>query len=121
MEELTQGIRELHTRVGDLDALLRERSMVTDLSERRADAAHEQATVAQHAAQLNSRRIRVLWICGLFVALLWTPLTAYGAVWVHERIRNNCYPGALYVAGPPPSVEAWYCGIFPGTSRDHHH
>ena len=109
-EELSRGVHDLHERVEQLDDLLRSRVSTADLRERRADAAHQRA-------EENSHRIRRLWLAGLAVALLWTPSTAYGAVWMHERIRNHCYPGVMFTAENPPAVEAWYCNIFPGTGR----
>jgi hypothetical protein len=117
MEELTAGVRELHQRVGHLDDLLRERDVTTDLSEKLSAAAHD-------VAEQNTRRIRLLWIVGTVVALLWTPMTAWGAMWMHERVRNTCLPSVLlveYVGGDrEPNLdrnEPWYCGIFPGTNH----
>lgn len=113
MEEFDAGVRELHERVGRLDDLLRQAGTVTDLADRRSDAAHEQA-------EKNHRRIRRLWIAGLIVAFLWTPTTAYSAVWLHERVRNHCYPGVVYAEPARPGGEPWYCGAFPGTGRPDH-
>lgn len=116
MEELTRGVQDLHKRVEDLDTLLHQRTIVADLRERRADAAHE-------VAEQNVTRIKHLWIAGLIVAFLWTPITAYGAVWVHERVRNTCLPDVLLVqlldGNKHPSIahEPWYCGIFPDTGQ----
>lgn len=114
MREFSEGVRELHERVEALDGLLHERTAVADLSERRADAAHA-------VSERNTHRIRLLWIAGVVVAFLWTPMTAYAAVWVHERVRNTCLPSVLlveYVNGEDVRLdgpEPWYCGIFPGT------
>lgn len=116
MEELTRGIQDLHQRVEDLDTLLHQRTLVADLRERRVEAAHE---VAEH----NTVRIKRLWAAGLAVAFLWTPVTAYGAVWMHERVRNTCLPDVLLVQvldgnkNPSVASEPWYCGMFPGTGR----
>lgn len=111
MEELSEGVRELHQRVEALGELLHRTGEATDFSDRRADAAHD-------VAERNSFRIRRLFVAGLIVAFGWTPFTAYGAVWVHERVRNTCYPGVVHVEGHPTAGEApWYCGIFPGTGR----
>ncbi len=114
MEDFAEGVRALHQRVAQLDSLLQERSVVTDLADRRADAAAD-------LAERNTGRINRLFVAGLLVALLWTPATAYGAVWLHERVRNHCYPGVVYEAGNPPAAEPWYCGAFPGTGRDDGH
>lgn len=116
MEELTQGVRELHARVGHLDDLLHERTVIADLADRRADAAHD-------AAERNLGRIKRLWAAGMAVAFLWTPMTAYSAVWMHERVRNTCLPDVLLVQvldgnkNPSLDHEPWYCGMFPGTGR----
>ncbi len=113
MEEFTEGVRDLHQQVRRLDTLLHERTTVADLSERRADAAHA-------TAEETRRRLRWLLVAGLFVALVWTPVTAYGAVWTHEKVRNNCYPTVAFEPDPvpiPASGEPWYCGMFPGTDH----
>lgn len=119
MEDFEEGVRALHQRVGELDALLQQRSLVADLADRRADAAHDEAETAHREAARNSRRIRRLFTAGVAVALLWTPLTAYGAVWTHELVRNNCYPGVIYDEPARPGGEPWFCHIFPGTDRPH--
>lgn len=111
MEELSAGVRDLHERVGRLDELLQADRVVEDLREKRADAAHD-------VAERTSRRVRLMLVAGVLVAFGWTPLTAYGAVWVHELVRNNCYASVEFADQPPaPADEPWYCGAFPGTDR----
>ncbi len=110
MQPFGEGVRDLHERVARLDELLTVQVRADVFREKRADAAVDRA-------EKNTVKIRQLWTAGLLVTLLWTPTTAYGAVWMHEKIRNNCYPGAIHIEGPPPGGEAWYCGIFPGTDR----
>jgi hypothetical protein len=107
MEELSAGIRDLHDRVRHLDEQLRERGETHDLHERLGAAAME-------VAELTRSRIRWLWAAGMMVALLWTPATAYGAVWFHELVRNTCYP-AVVLEHRHPAEQPWYCSIFPGT------
>lgn len=113
-DEFETGVRDLHEKVGRLDELLNQRTIVTDLADRRADAAH---AVAEEA----TKKIRRVIVACALVAFLWTPLTAYGAVWMHERVRNHCYPGVTYQAETPPADEPWYCGAFPGTGRHDNH
>lgn len=115
MEELSAGIRDLHDRVKSLDDQLRERSVATDLHERLGAAALE-------AAETTRTRIRRLWICGMLVALVWSPFVAYSSVWLHERVRNYCYPSAVWSAPPPTAAqdEPWYCSAFPGTGHHRH-
>jgi hypothetical protein len=113
MDDFTAGVRELHQRVGDLDNLLRADAIARDLSEKLGDAA---AAKAERAQNLMRRVLTVLTV-GL---LLWTPVVAYGAVWLHEKVRNNCYPVVAFDATPvprPAEGEPWYCGLFPGTDH----
>lgn len=117
MEKLTADVRALHDQVRRLDSLLHQAGTVTDLADKRADAAHDQA-------ERNNRRIRRLFAAGLVAAFLWTPATAYFAMWMHERVRNTCLPSSLlvdYVNGDrTPDLtrdEPWYCDLFPGTGH----
>lgn len=114
MEELTAGIRDLHDRVKHLDDQLRERGEATDLHERLGAA-------AMQVAERTRAGMRWLWIVGTLVALVWSPLVAYGAVWSHEKIRNDCYPVAVWDVAPPPGPlrrpEPWWCHAFPGTDH----
>jgi hypothetical protein len=112
MEQLTQGVRDLHQRVSRLDELLQEHRGTANLQERLSAAAHDTAEATRRLV----RRLLVLMAVGL---LLWTPVVAYGAVWVHEKIRNNCYPGVMLVLNPPVE-EPWYCTLFPGTDHPQH-
>lgn len=117
MEELSAGIRDLHDRVKHLDAALREHQGTTDLREKLGAAAHEEAK--RTAGQL--RKIALIVAAGL---LIWSPAVAYGAVWGHEAVRNNCYPTwAVREQGPPVVVpvqdEPWFCSLFPGTNLQH--
>jgi len=111
-EQLHEGVRDLHDRVTRLSDSLQADRVARDLSERLAGAADE--TAERTRSRLH--HVAVVLALGL---LLWTPLTAYGAVWLHEKVRNNCYPLAAYgqPAAPPPAEEEWYCGLFPGTDH----
>jgi hypothetical protein len=116
MKELTEGVRALHQRVEQLDEQLHEHRGLADLREKLGAAAIAQA----ENTRALLRKMIVVQIVGL---VLWTPVVAYGAVWMHERVRNTCLPTVLlvdYLNGdehPVPGVEPWYCGIFPGTNH----
>lgn len=112
MDELHEGVRDLHERVARLSDSLQADRVARDLSERLAGAADE--TAERTRSRLH--HVAVVLALGL---LLWTPLTAYGAVWLHEKVRNNCYPAAVYdvLIPPTPVEEQWYCGLFPGTDH----
>lgn len=113
MEELEAGVRSLHEQVRNLDDLLREGQVERDLSERLTAAASQQAEEASRLAVLTHGLVRTMVVVVALGLLVWTPFVAYGAVWFHELVRNQCYSyGAiLRHDGDAP----WYCGIFPGT------
>jgi hypothetical protein len=118
MQEFDAGVRDLHERVERLDGLLHERTTIADLTDKRADAAH---------ATAEDTRRRQRWIVAVIAAgmLVWSPTVAYAAVYGHELVRNNCYPGVALMEPPGGWLPAyavdqpWYCGLFPGTRPRH--
>lgn len=108
----------LMRRLDGIDELFSRQEQERDFSERLGAAALDMAEGAKVTAAGVARlthRIATVLAVGL---LLWTPVVAYGAVWMHERVRNTCYP--LGVA-QGQADEPWYCGIFPGTNHPPHH
>lgn len=106
--------RQMMRRLDDIDDLFSRQEQERDYSEKLGAAAWaeaEGAKVTATSVQRLTQRIAKVLAVGL---LLYTPLIAYGAVWMHERVRNDCYPVAS------PVTEPWFCGLFPGTNHPHH-
>lgn len=117
MQELEAGIRELHERVASLDTLLREDRETRDLHEKLGAATASQAEEAVDLARMVQAFVRKVFIIVTVAMLTWTPFIGYGSVWVHEKMRNNCYPGNQLTEPGSPSRDPWYCTLFPGTDR----
>lgn len=119
MEELSQGIRELHQRVTELDELMQVDARARDLSERMGLAATVAAEEAARLAVVAHDMVKKIIVIVAIGLVVWTPFVGYGAIWFHEMVRNHCYsPTTMHV--PSASMDPWYCGIFPGTGHEGH-
>lgn len=114
MRELEAGIRDLHERVSLLGDLLSEDQIQRDLHERLAESTVKTAEEAGRLAKLAHDMVRRTFLIVTVALVTWTPFLTYGAVWVHELVRNTCYNGVTLVES---DEDAWYCSIFPGTGR----
>lgn len=119
-ERYIPQVQELLARLEKIDALFESASIRRDFSEKLNAAAVHTANEANERSEVlvNAfRRVRLMIAIGL---LLWTPFVAYGAVWMHEKIRNNCYVVTYNNTHPTNIDGAWYCNLFPGTDHAHH-
>jgi hypothetical protein len=116
-DALIRGARDAHRELDGVDDALAELFTTRDLHERLVSGTA--AVVETTAADARQRwgRMRVAMVV---LALLWTPTTAYAAVWTHEVVRNTCYGAGLPGELPVPLQDHWYCGMFPGTTGGLH-
>lgn len=120
-ESQVEEVRVLLERLDSIDNLFARERRERDLAEKLAAAADAHADRAVAAVRETRRILRTVVAVVALGLVLWTPFVAYGAVWVHERVRNSCYPAlAELIHATPTSADPWYCGLFPGTGRPDH-
>lgn len=118
-QRLFDLIGELNGRLDSIDSEFADEQTRRDLSEKLGAAAVTVAEDAKRTAKRAMGNLRTIVAVVAVGLVIYTPLIAYGAIWLHERVRNTCYPADVLVrAAPQP--DHWYCEIFPGTGRMTH-